>query len=165
MKTLHLLRHAKSAWDEPGLGDRERGLSPRGYRDAPRMGAALSAQLAPMAIHASPARRAQLTLQGVCEGWPALADVEHSTVEALYTFDAEDLVDWLLSGDDSADSLFLVGHNPALTDLVNWLAADAQLDNLPTAAYARLELAVDSWRDLQPGCARLQCLLRPRDLD
>ena len=70
MKTLHLLRHAKSSWDEPWANDRERGLNKRGRRDAPRMGRALCAELQPMPVFVSPARRAQLTLEGVCETWP-----------------------------------------------------------------------------------------------
>ena len=64
MKTLHLLRHAKSAWDQPGLSDRDRGLNKRGRRDAPRMGAALANLVGPHSIAVSPAQRAQLTLQG-----------------------------------------------------------------------------------------------------
>ncbi|MEH6636907.1 MAG: histidine phosphatase family protein, partial [Halioglobus sp.] len=62
MKTLHLLRHAKSSWDHPGLSDRERPLNKRGERDAPLMGKALSGEMSPMNIAVSPARRAQLTL-------------------------------------------------------------------------------------------------------
>ena len=75
MKTLHLLRHAKSAWDQPGLADRQRGLNKRGKRDAPRMGAALAAMIPPQSVAVSPAKRAQLTLDGLCAGWPALADL------------------------------------------------------------------------------------------
>ena len=84
MKTLHLLRHAKSAWDEPNLSDRERGLNRRGRRDAPRMGAALAGQLPVMSVAVSPARRAQLTQKGLYAGWPALAEVRHFTEEDLY---------------------------------------------------------------------------------
>ena len=71
-KTLHLLRHAKSAWDDPGIGDRERGLNKRGRRNAPQMGAVLADRLEPKVIHVSPARRAQLTLGGLQDGWEAI---------------------------------------------------------------------------------------------
>ncbi|RLQ22342.1 phosphoglycerate mutase [Seongchinamella sediminis] len=164
MKTLHLLRHAKSAWNEPGLPDRERGLNKRGRRDAPRMGAALAAEIAPQGIFVSPARRARLTLDGLCEGWPALAACQHTSEEALYTFDAADLWRWLMAADDRKPGLFLIGHNPALTELVNELLGQRQLDNLPTAAYARLGLALDSWVQLQAGCGQLERLLPPRQL-
>jgi len=164
MKTLHLLRHAKSSWDEPGLSDRERGLNKRGERDAPRMGEALAQRIAPMAIDVSPARRAQLTLEGLCDGWPALGEIEHVTDEDLYTFSAEDLFDWLRARDDQRQALFIIGHNPAFTDLVNILTGDNSLHNLPTAGYVELALAIDHWRDLQQACALMPYSLFPRQL-
>lgn len=164
MLTLHLLRHAKSSWNEPGLADRERGLNKRGRRDAPLMGAALSTELEPMRIHVSPARRAQLTLRGLVRGWPALARCKHRTEEGLYTFDAAALVDWIAGCREPGTGLFLIGHNPAFTDLVNLLAGGEVLENLPTAGYARLQLDIDDWAGLRPGCASLQRLLRPREL-
>lgn len=164
MKTLHLLRHAKSSWDEPGLSDRERGLNKRGRRDAPRMGAALARRMAPMAVAVSPARRAQLTLESLCDGWPALGEMHHSTVEDLYTFSADDLFAWLLGQDDEHEALFVIGHNPALTDLANALVADDGLSNLPTAGYLELSLQIDRWRDLRQGCATIEFSLFPRQL-
>jgi phosphohistidine phosphatase len=164
MKTLHLLRHAKSAWDQAGLSDRERPLNKRGQRDAPRMGRALSLRLAPMRIAASPARRAQLTLEGICSGWPALGDVRHYTEEDLYTFSDDDLLAWISSQDDRLRALFMIGHNPAFTDLVNTLTGQYSLDNLPTAGYAELSLSIDCWRDIVPGSAVLDYQLFPKQL-
>lgn len=164
MKTLHLLRHAKSAWDDPGLSDRERPLNKRGRRDAPRMGEALARRLPAMSVAVSPARRAQLTLDGLCSGWPALADVEHDTEEDLYTFDDRDLFDWIAGQDDRHRSLFLIGHNPALTDLVNGLTGRHCLDNLPTAGYAELSLDIKRWAQLEVGCATLDYTLFPKQL-
>ena len=164
MKTLHLLRHAKSAWDQPGLADRERPLNKRGQRDAPRMGAALAAQLAPMSCAVSPARRAQLTLEGLCNGWPALGECQHYTEEDLYTFSADDLVEWIAAQDEHHQALFLIGHNPALTELVNELVGEVVIDNLPTAGYAELALDIDRWSDLREGCAVLQYSLFPKQL-
>ena len=164
MKTLHLLRHAKSAWDEPGRDDRSRGLNKRGRRDAPRMGAALALELPAQAVHVSPARRAQLTLDGLCSAWPDLANCRHSTEEALYTFAAGELLSWIGARVGEGDSLFLIGHNPALTETINTLVGQHQLDNLPTAGYARLILDITAWDELKPGCARLERLLIPREL-
>ena len=164
MKTLHLLRHAKSAWDKPGLSDRERALNKRGRRDAPRMGAALAGEIAPMGMAVSPARRARMTLEGLCEGWPALAEFQHMTDETLYTFAVADLWRWLAASADDRSSLFIIGHNPALTELVNALLGQRQLDNLPTAGYTRLGLAIASWGQLQAGCGQLEQLLVPRAL-
>jgi len=164
MKTLHLLRHAKSDWSGPGTADRDRGLNARGERDAPRVGAALGQHLQPQVIAASPARRAQLTLAGVCEGWPALAALPHRTEEDLYTFSVRDLLAWLERQADSEDSLFLVGHNPGLTDLVNRLAPGVGLGNLPTAGYVQLRLPIDHWREVRDCNAEVVLQLFPRDL-
>ena len=164
MKTLHLFRHAKSSWDQPHLSDRERGLNKRGKRDAPLMGEALAQRMAPMSIAVSPARRAQLTLQGLCAGWTALADQPHYTEEDLYTFSGADLFEWIAAQDDACSALFVISHNPGLTDLVNALVGHDSLDNLPTAGYVELMLRIDHWRDLRQGCAMLEYSLFPKQL-
>lgn len=164
MKTLHLLRHAKSSWKDSRLSDRERGLNKRGRRNAPAMGAALARLLAPVPVAVSPARRARLTLAGLCEGWPALAEQPHFADEALYTFASEDLFEWIAARDEVNDSLFIIGHNPALTDLVNELVGRYCLDNLPTAGYVQLALPIDQWCDLLQGCAAIEHSLFPKQL-
>ena len=164
MKTLHLLRHAKSSWDQPGLSDRDRGLNKRGERDAPRMGEALAQRMAPMSIAVSPARRAQLTLAGLCVGWPALGDESHDTEEDLYTFSSDDLLQWIAEREDNPRALFIIAHNPALTDLVNTLTGQYSLDNLPTAGYIELALQIDHWRNLRQGCAVVEYSLFPKQL-
>ena len=112
----------------------------------------------------SPARRAQLTLDGLCSGWAALGNVTHHTEEELYTFSDEDLFDWIAGQDDRHRALFLIGHNPALTDLVNALTGCHSLDNLPTAGYAELSMCIARWADLEPGCASLDFTLFPKQL-
>jgi phosphohistidine phosphatase len=164
MKTLHLMRHAKSAWDDPALSDRERGLNKRGRRDAPRMGAALAARMAPLPAVVSPAVRAQLTLEGLCAGWAALGALRHQTDEALYTFAAADLLAWLRARDDAAQALFIIAHNPALTELANGLCRGEGIANLPTAGYLELSLDIDSWGETGRGCGRIVCSLFPRQL-
>ena len=129
------------------------------------MGAALAARLSPQSIAVSPATRAQLTLTGLCDGWPALAVKEHRTVDALYTFDSEDVQDWLRQQPDSCSELFLIGHNPAFTDLINELAPEANLENLPTAGYVQLRLSLESWAQLRSGIGTLSWRLFPRELD
>lgn len=164
MKTLHLLRHAKSDWSGADVADRERVLNARGERDAPRMGAALAQRLQPQVITVSPARRAQLTLAGVCAGWPAMAGLPHRTEEPLYTFSVRDLLAWLERQADSGESLFLLGHNPGLTDLVNSLAPEAGLVNLPTAGYVQLLLPIEHWREVRGCRGQVALQLFPRNL-
>ncbi|WP_116367226.1 SixA phosphatase family protein [Parahaliea mediterranea] len=165
MKTLHLLRHAKSSWRNPALRDWERPLNRRGQRDAPRMGSALAGELRPQPVYCSPALRARLTLEGICAGWPALAGQPHQICESLYTFNYRDLMEWLPTVPAQQASLFLIGHNPAFTDLANHLAAQPVLDNLPTAGYLRLALPIDNWGELARAPARVEARLFPRELD
>tara|TARA_R110000823_G_scaffold198080_1_gene329097 strand:+ start:4629 stop:5132 length:504 start_codon:yes stop_codon:yes gene_type:complete len=164
MKTLHLMRHAKSSWDAPELEDRDRRLNRRGHRDAPRMGRALADRLLPMALHVSPARRAQLTLAGLCAGWGGLSTQPHTTVEALYTFRYDAVWHWIAACAEEHTALFILAHNPALTELVNRLVGRPVLDNLPTAGYVQLALAVEHWAGLESGCAKVADSLFPRQL-
>ncbi len=117
-----------------------------------------------MRVFVSTARRARLTLEGLCEGWPALDTLPHVTEEDLYTFSSAAVMDWIATADDSLDALFLIGHNPAFTELVNTISGEHVLDNLPTAGYARLGLDIARWRELRRGCGRLEQCLLPRQL-
>jgi len=164
MKTLHLLRHAKSSWAEAGVDDHDRDLNARGERAAPRMGRALGERLTAQVIHASTARRAWRTLEGLSAGWPELQGQAHVRDDGLYTFAWQDLLAWIQQQKTNPESLFLIGHNPALTDLCNQLVGRPALDNLPTAGYLRFSIPVDTWSDLAPGVATLEDYLFPRDL-
>ena len=128
------------------------------------MGGALARRMAALPVAVSPARRAQCTLAGLCAAWPALAELPHRTEEDLYTFAAEDILAWLQQQDDAHVALFVIGHNPALTDLANGLAGEALLANLPTAGYLELNLDVDRWRGLGQGCGKFVFSLFPRNL-
>ncbi|MEO1079904.1 MAG: histidine phosphatase family protein [Pseudomonadota bacterium] len=164
MKTLHLLRHAKSSWAAAGTDDHDRELTARGERDAPRMGRALAGRMVPMPIHASSARRAQRTLEGLCDGWPALRLQAHLNDESLYTFDWQELLAWIQDLAINPESLFIISHNPALTELCNQLLGRAALDNLPTAGYLRFSIDIENWSDLTEGIASLEEHLFPRNL-
>jgi phosphohistidine phosphatase len=165
MKNIYLMRHAKSSWSEPGLADHDRGLNRRGKRDAPRMGRALAARLPPCVVASSSARRARLTLAGLCEGWPGLDEMPHRIDAGLYTFSADELAQWITGQDDALTSLFIIGHNPAMTVLINTLAGKPALDNLPTAAFAHLSADIEHWAELQAGCGQLLDVLFPRTLE
>lgn len=159
-----MMRHAKSSWKFPELSDEERPLNGRGRRDAPRIGEVLSRQLDPIGITVSTALRAQQTLAGLSEGWTELAQMQHVIETDLYTFASEEVFQWLASLRSEADSIFIIGHNPALTDLANLLVAELRLANLPTAGYLRILLEIDCWRDIRPACGRMTLSLFPRDL-
>ena len=164
MLKLNLLRHAKSSWQAPDLDDHERDLNDRGRRDAPRMGYALAERLEPQPVHCSSALRARRTLEGICEAWPQLSVQAHVEDDALYTFDWEDLLAWLQSFGGGSRNCFVIGHNPALTNLCNQLVGRPALDTLPTAGFLALSLPVDEWSDVTEGIATLDDWLFPRDL-
>ena len=164
MKTLHLMRHAKSSWSAAPRDDHQRDLNARGRRDAPRMGRALAARMPAQAVHCSSARRARQTLQGLCAGWPALGAQPHVIDPALYTFDSGALFEWLQAVQIDGDALFVLGHNPALTDVCNQLVGRPALDNLPTAGYLCLDIDIDRWSGCAQGLATLRSWQFPRDL-
>ena len=171
MKTLLLLRHAKSSWDDPALDDRDRPLAPRGKRAAERIGRYMrDNEIRPALVLCSPARRAQDTLAIVRPGLGA--DIEVSTDDAIYTFDADDLLERLQSVPSSVDSVMVVGHNPALHDLASLLAGEgdrAALSQLrvkfPTGALAMLDLGGTDWSRLGAGQTYLTALVLPRQLE
>ena len=164
MKTLHLMRHAKARWPAAPGDDHERDLNARGRRDAPRMGRALALSMPAQAVHCSSARRARETLEGLCAGWPALGAQAHVIDPALYTFDSGAVLAWLQALRIDDEALFVLGHNPALTDLCNRLVGRPALDNLPTAGYLRVAIDIDSWSDCAEGLATLRSWQFPRDL-
>ena len=167
MKRLCLLRHAKSSWENPSLLDRERPLNKRGYRDAPQIGAYLSGRYLPLLFFVSPARRAQETYAELLTGWPQLNSQRVTIEEALYTFEFRELLQWLSARPDELSALAMVGHNPALTDLTNWLAGGEVIENLPTAGWVDLVIDLDRWSDIELSRGRGHCktIIRPKDID
>lgn len=148
MKTLLLMRHAKSSWDDPGTADHDRPLNHRGKEDAPRMGRWLAEQgLDPDLIVTSTAKRARKTAKLVAEtcGYQGelvkLPELYHASPK-VWTSVVQKLP-------ETATRVLCVGHNPGLEELLaGWLAADVAM---PTAAVAVLSLDIDAWRDAGLG--------------
>ena len=131
VKTLVLLRHAKSSWKDASLPDRDRPLNDRGLRDAPRIGGALAELVGtPDLVVSSPAARALATARIVAEavGFPLEAiDVD----ERIYGATPAELLKVIRGLDDERNHVILVGHNPGFTELVNALSGP-RIDNVPT---------------------------------
>ena len=170
MKTLTLLRHAKSGGDDPVARDFDRPLNPKGRRAATTMGRHLrSIGLRFDRVLASPAVRVQETLEDVCHGYGALSP---EWDKRLYLASAASLLDIIHECPASIASLLLVGHNPGLEDLVLLLAPDEPgtlrdcvEEKYPTATLAELTFAVDDWAQVVAGGATLTRFIRPRDVD
>ena len=160
---LWLIRHAKSAWNEPGLADFDRPLNARGERDGPAMAAWLGDQSDPATwIWTSTAARARATAAFVQRGFqvPEQALVG---VDDLYHASPEQILDVVRQTPSEVNSVAVVAHNPGMTWLVNGMGSDAITDNLPTFGVARFDCPGD-WATLRAGTARLDFMISPKTL-
>ncbi len=147
MKTLYLLRHAKSSWDNPGLSDKQRPLASRGRKNAPEMGKRFAARGESVdQVVSSPAKRALTTAQLFCEACGYSPD-RIETDEDLYFLGAGSIEGVILNQDDAIDALMLVFHNPDITYFSNAIDDRVRIDNVPTAGLVRFSCEVDTWRD------------------
>jgi phosphohistidine phosphatase len=143
LKTLFLLRHAKSSWSDPVLPDRERPLTGRGRRAARKMGRRLARRdLLPDLILASPALRAYKTARLIARRlrYPR-RDI--LLPEGLYACTPADLLRTVQSLDDSLQRVMLIGHNPEIEALAHRFCS--QITHMPTCAVVRLAFDTDSW--------------------
>ena len=149
MKTLLLLRHAKSSWDDPSQSDHDRPLNDRGKHDAPRVGLFLrEAQLKPDLVISSTAKRARKTAAKAIAA--AEWDMEVDLRQDLYLANIGTWVQVLRSLPDACGCVLAVGHNPGIEDLVHTLSG-IHRPTMPTAALAHLELPLEHWSDLAIG--------------
>lgn len=170
MKTLLLLRHGKSAWDDPGLEDHDRPLAPRGIKAAKLVGRHLHGRGVKLdLVLCSTARRAADTAALALAECAPDAPVERE--RGLYLCGATVLLERLHDAPDSAASLMLVAHNPDIGALANLLVGEgdpadrgAMAEKFPTAACAVLLFGVTRWSDLEPGGGRLVEFVQPRKL-
>jgi len=162
MKTLLLLRHAKSSWKDGEIADRDRPLTARGKRDAPRVGQLIrERELVPNLIVSSTAKRARKTADLVAEHCGYKGEVE--LLDDVYEADVNTLIKVLAKAAPDATRVMLVGHNPGLDELL--FALTGVDEHLSTAALAQLTVAVAKWRDLEANtAAKLEKVWRPREL-
>lgn len=154
MRTLYITRHAKSSWSDPELDDFHRGLNDRGLRDAPFMAKAFAERNEPVdLLVSSTAVRALMTARHFTQ---ALGRGKEEIVEerGLYLADLSTLIKRVNTLPDTAQRVMLFGHNPGLSDLVEYLG-DADLGEVPTCAIVRLDLVIDSWAEASMGLASL----------
>lgn len=171
MKTLTLLRHAKSSWDDAVPRDFDRPLNKRGRRAAQTVGREMRRlDLDFDAVIASPAMRVIETLDEVAVGYGR--DFSARFEQRVYLAAPETLLELVQDAEDDADTLLLVGHNPGLEMLTlsltetkdNALRREAVV-KYPTATLAEISLGVERWADVSSGAGMLMRFIRPRDLD
>jgi phosphohistidine phosphatase len=143
MKTLFLIRHAKSSWDDLALADRDRPLNDRGKRDAPMVGKRLAKRRVKLdLILSSPATRALATAEIIAKK----LDYKRSKIvvdDRLYAVEVEELLDVIRHLDDKTERVMLIGHNPELTELARRLSS--KITHLPTCAVAEFTFSAKSW--------------------
>ena len=172
MKTLGIFRHAKSDWNDARLRDFDRPLNKRGRKGAALMGLHIRDHKVKWnRILASPAVRAAQTIELAEEAAGESPPITWD--RRLYLASSATLIDVLREQKGDPRTIMLVGHNPGLEDVIFDLVPDdgsspmrdVVEEKFPTAAFAVIELNIESWGELTDGCGRLVHLTRPRDLD
>lgn len=173
MKTVYLLRHAKSDWSEATLKDHDRPLNDRGRDAAPKMAAYMkSKRYKPDLVLCSTARRTVETYDLVKD---VLGDAKVKFEESLYLAEDRKLFERLHWLDDDVSSVMFIGHNPGMEQFANALAAlpgreseeklhKRMRDKFSTCALAVIKFPVDTWRSIKSGTGRLQDFMRPKDI-
>jgi phosphohistidine phosphatase len=163
LRLLHLLRHAKSSWDDQTLADHERPLAPRGLKASQRIADHVAKTgIAPELVLCSTALRTRQTLAALL---PVLGgDVEIRLEDALYGAGPHEVLARVRAADDTVSSLLVIGHNPTLHELALFLSGQTEaLDRFPTGALASLAFPT-AWADLGEGGAELEGFVVPREL-
>ena len=160
MKTLFILRHAKSSWSERDLADFERPLNERGMKAASFMGELMAQnEFQPSVILSSPAVRAKQTALLVKEFGKLDAGIRFE--HGIYEASPQSLLQVLSEIDDSYDSAMLVGHNPGIEGFIRYLTGNPE--PMPTAALAVIDLDIDNWNAANDGCGELTNVYRPKN--
>lgn len=154
MKTLCLIRHAKSSWNDEYVEDFERLLNARGLTDAPEMGRRLMQRgFQPSLILSSPAFRAMSTARRIAR--ELAYDTQQIVADSrIYVAPANRLFELIQAMPDDVHTLALVGHNPGMHHLANYLTGVAP-DEFPTCAVFAIRFELISWREITPLCGKL----------
>ncbi len=163
MKTLYLVRHAKSSWEDSDLEDYDRPLSDRGVSDAPRMGRRITEyKQVPQLIYSSPAVRALSTAKIIASGigYPEQSIV---TDKKIYHAEADTLLEIVKKFPDEKECVMLVGHNPGLTLFANALLGETII-NIPTCGVVRAELKLSQWRTVKWANGKLITIDSPKSI-
>jgi phosphohistidine phosphatase len=160
VKTLLVLRHAKSGHDEP-VSDKERTLTSRGRKDARRMGELVrERKLLPERVLCSTATRARETLELFAEAANFTGPSEF--LDELYLAEPDAIVRAIGAHGGSTTRIMVVGHNPGLEDLVANLTAERT--DLPTTAFVECTLPIKNWNELDlESAGRMRSMFRPKD--
>lgn len=162
MKTLFLIRHAKSSWENISLNDFDRPLNERGKKNAPKMGEVLAAKkIIPDLIISSPAKRAIKTAQIIAD---KLGYKKNKIVKAqeIYEADVNTLLSLITRINADYNTVMLFGHNPGITEFLNYLTS-ANIANIPTCGVAQIKFDFSDWNETSKDTGELVYYDIPRN--
>ena len=159
MKTIHFLRHAKSSWDDFELRDYDRPLSTRGIQDADLMGNYFRSKKIKLdLVISSPSKRTTETLEHFFQFERPKVQFE----ESIYHATLDEILDVIFSVPEDTESIMLVGHNPSMHEITEYLG-NKFINKYPTCCLAALSID-RSWNELSQGCGNLDFLKKPSEL-
>ncbi|MGB0166257.1 MAG: SixA phosphatase family protein [Luteibaculum sp.] len=163
-KTIYLIRHAKSSWSHPDLNDYDRPLNDRGKYGLSLISNYIKKEnIRPEVILYSSAKRTTETFHGICKHMD-LNKIHVLSKKELYHASQKTIVNHLNSLPDEYNTAFYIGHNPGITDALNYLT-DAGIDNMPTLGFAEIEFDVSSWNEVHRALGSLKRFIYPKKLD
>lgn len=147
MKTLLIIRHAKSSWDVIGQNDFDRTLNDRGKKDAPIMAQRLlDKKIKIDSFVSSPAKRAKKTAEFFCAAYKKNKE-DIIFISALYHAGSNNFFEVVEQLSDNTDSVAIFSHNPGITDFANQLVKDVAVDNVPTCGIFAVQADITKWKD------------------
>ncbi|MDD2451331.1 histidine phosphatase family protein [Sulfurovum sp.] len=159
MKRLYLIRHAKSDWSDPSQSDFERGLNKRGKKNIIRMANALKTmEIKPDLIISSSAKRAKKTAKGLAKQLGYKEDI--MLLDRLYMCEPQEWIETIQNIPEQYRSVFIIGHNPEITDVVNHLIDD-YIDNIPTLGIVGFDVAAQKWDKFEHQSAKFSFFIYP----
>jgi phosphohistidine phosphatase len=161
LKTVYLVRHAKSSWKHPELSDSERPLNKRGKHDAPFMGRLLKQrEEIPELMISSPAKRALSTAKLFADEFKYPKN-KIRVSDKLYMAGIMDFFDVIEDTEKLIKRIMVFSHNPGITDLLNYLSG-SNIENVPTSGTARIDFDTGSWKDIKKAKGELKFLISPK---
>lgn len=163
MKTIILVRHAKSSWDDFSLKDEERPLTDRGKKNAPEMAKRLLKKKVPIdVILSSPAKRAKSTAEYFA-GEYDIAKKKIILIPELYMASNEAFIKTIRNAPEKADSIAIFSHNNGITQFANTLSA-TRIDHMPTCSVFAVKTDINEWSDFEPGKTEFYFFDYPKSL-
>jgi phosphohistidine phosphatase len=163
MRTLFLVRHAKSSWDNPGLRDFDRPLNERGLQDAPRMAQLLAKEgVVPDLLVSSPAKRALTTALFFAKSFD-IPDEKVLREPDIYEAFPQEILRLVSALPEAARTVLFFGHNPTFTEVANRFTEDF-IDNVPTCGVVKIVSSAENWASMYEGNSKVTACFFPKEV-